>query len=145
MRPHSFLKNYGLSLILLASLPACNSKKEEPTPQTSDEATLVGRWELTRTIGGLAGGVRLADPSRKEEIIFSAAGQASFLLNGTVNSTLPYSLAQGTSYITRQPQTFVYYGTTRTSLNMYIEQLSATKLVLAEDAADGQGREYIKR
>ena len=85
-----------------------------------------------------------ADPTRKQEIVFTDAGKAEFLLNGVVTNTTSYSLTQATAYTTQRPQLFLSY-TTAPALPQFIEQITASSLVLADDGADGMGYTYARR
>lgn len=124
---------------LSLGLASCN-KHCDPTPTPEQNATdsLVGRWELTQTTGGIAGGTTPADPARRRELLIDANGQLSLLLNGAVERTVPYQLMQRTSYLTRQSETFLYEIT-------FIKQRTATNLVLVEDANDGFTHTYVRR
>lgn len=124
----------GFLLIACASLTAC--KKDDASPGTPTANILVGRWELVQSSGGIAGGTYPADPARKQEIIFNGNGQASFLLNGTTTSSSAYSLAQATSYLTGQNQTFVIYGAAG-NRGYFLSELSAFTLSLSDDNPDG--------
>ena len=142
-------------ILLAASLGACHKVEvvpEAPKPTicfpptpANAAAQLVGRWELTQTSGGLDGRTHPADPARKQEIVFTAAGQASFLLNGVVTHTGPFLVVQATSYLTRKPETFVNFDPASATRPLpFIERLSASELKLAIDANDGGGSRYVR-
>ena len=143
-------------IFLAASLGACQKAEVAPrvpepticfppTPATA-AAQLVGRWELIESVNGMSGGIYPADPARKQEIVFTAAGQASFLLNGVVTRTGPFSVVQATSYLTRKPETFVNFDPASATRPLpFIERLSASELKLVIDANDGGGSRYVRR
>ncbi len=137
------LRVFGLWALALVGLAAC--QPEAVSPEASATARLAGRWQLTETDGGLSGRVQPADPGQAQEIVFDANGLATFFLNGVVARTTPYSLSQATSYVTGKPQTFVIYGTSGGGDKQFIEQISAARLVLVEDYADGFGYYYSRR
>lgn len=138
-----------LVVISTAGLGACQKAQVGPEvcisyPREDTSELLVGRWELTQTSGGLAGRVLPADPTRKQEIVFTVAGKAEFLLNGVVTNTTSYSLTQATAYITQRPQLFLSYATSPAP-QQFIEQISTSTLVLADDMTDGIGYTYARR
>ena len=138
-------------IFLAASLGACQKAEVAPEPincfpPAPTAAQLVGRWELIESVNGMSGGSYPADPARKQEIVFTAAGQASFLLNGVVTRTGPFSVVQATSYLTRKPETFVNFDPASATRPLtFIEYLSASELKLAIDANDGGGSSYVRR
>jgi hypothetical protein len=105
---------------------------------------LVGQWLLTQTDGGFSGKTIPADPAHPQEIIFTANHQVTFLLNGAVSNSTTYSLAQASSYLTRQPQTFLVYGARTGAEKQFINDLSASRLVIKEDYADGRSYYYTR-
>jgi hypothetical protein len=133
----------ALSLWSFVSLSAC--KKQAAAPKTSTEDLLVGRWELTRTTGGIAGREQPANPSQKQEIIFGSSQQVTRLLNSVVTNTARYSLFQATSFVSGQPQTFSFYNSPGHQEKQFIEQTSATTLVIVDDHADEFGYYYVRR
>ena len=132
-----------LSLWSFVGLTAC--KRQAATPKTSTEDLLAGHWELMRTAGGIAGREQPANPSRKQKIVFSPIHQVSWFLNGVVTSTARYSLFQATSFVSGQPQTFSFYNSPSHQEKQFIEQTSATTLVIVDDHADEFGYYYVRR
>ena len=128
------------ALLGLATFSACQKAPVEPEkPQASG---IVGRWALVQTSGGIAGGTRPADPRHLEGIEFTADGQALILLNGTPTATGTYTLSQAVAYNTRRPETFVDFTGLQLGGRSFIEELSATTLLLSDDCADGFGTLY---
>lgn len=127
--------------LLLIGTTACD--KASPTPEKASSALLAGHWELTYTTGGLAGGTQPADPSRKQAIVFTSAGQSSILLNGTVISSSPFTLTQAPA-ITGRAETFVTYATGST-ISSFINKLLTNELVLTENVYDGFDLHYTRR
>ena len=132
------------SLLLVTSLLA-GCSKGSLSPEDANAALLPGRWELTQTDGGLTGVARPADPAQKQEIVFDSRNRVTFLLNGAVTGTYSYSLYQANSNVNRRPQSFLAYSARGGSNKEFIEQLSATTLVIAEDYPDGLGYYYTRR
>ena len=129
-------------LLFNSSLTSCESPSV--APESSAAALLVGRWELIQTDGGLDGRVHPADPTRKQEIVFEASGQAQIILNGATLQTYPYTLTQATTYVSGQPKTFVSAPNIN-ARGQFIERISASNLVLVDDFADGMGFYYTRR
>jgi hypothetical protein len=138
---HSYLSYFFL--LTTSLLLGCS--KGTVSPEDADAALLLGRWELTQTDGGLSGKVQPADPAQKQEIVFDSQNRVTFLLNGVVTGTYPYSLFQANSNVNRRPQTFLAYGARSGSSKEFIERISAAKLVVVEDYADGLGYYYTRR
>ena len=142
----------ALSFLTAASLGACTKATVEPemiscfpSTQADAAARLIGRWELTQTAGGLAGRTQPADPTQKQEIVFGTDGKATFYLNGTVTRTAAFTLTQAVAYVTGQPQTYVVYDFSNSATRQFIESLTPTTLVIADDYADGLGYTYSRR
>ena len=136
--------------LAVANLGACQKKSVDPNeicisypPDTTTQ--LLGRWELTEVTNGMNGRTYPADPAQRHEIVFDASGQARMFLNGTVQSTAPFSLRQAPSYITRQPEMFIVYGAVNGSTLQFIAALSSSTLTIAIDAADGGSQTYTRR
>lgn len=138
---HSFLS----LLFLLATCLLAGCSKGTVSPEDANAALLVGRWELTQTDGGLTGKVQPADPAQKQEIVFDAQNRVTFLRNGVTTGTYSYSLFQANSNVNRRLQTFLAYGARGGSNKEFIERISADKLVVVEDYADGFGYYYTRR
>jgi hypothetical protein len=127
------------ALISLAGFSAC--QKSDVSPTNDVRTQLVGRWELTQTSGGFGGGTFPANPNQRIELELDASGRAQVLLNGTPTTTATYTLRQRNSYLTQRTETFLElpappHGTS------FIAELSATKLVLSQDANDGLSATY---
>ena len=142
----------ALAFLTAASLGACKKATVDPemiscfpAPQTDTAARLVGHWELTQTAGGLAGRTQPADPAQKQEIVFGADGKATFYLNGTITRTAAFTLTQAVAYVTGQPQTYVVYDFSSSAPRQFIDSLTPTTLVIADDYADGLGYTYSRR
>lgn len=142
----------ALAFLTAASLGACKKATVGPkiidcfpTTQADAAGRLVGRWELTQTSGGLAGRTQPADPAQKQEIVFGADGKATFYLNGTVTRAAVFTLTQAVAYVTRQPQTYVVYDFSNSATRQFIDSLTPTTLVIADDFADGFGYTYCRR
>ena len=123
-----------------STFSACQKVSVEPANQA--ETALVGRWALVQTVGGIGGGTRPADPQRFQEIEFMADGQARTMLNNVPTAIGTYTLNQATSYLTRQSETFVSFNELQLGGHPFIDELSATTLVLNDDHADGIGNVY---
>lgn len=136
----SFRPLIAAALVSLSTLSACQKAPVEPAAPV----TLVDRWELTQTVGGIGGGTQPADPQRLVEVIFSADGQAQFLLNGVPTDTATYSLVTAPAQTTGHPETFVAYGVPAPAPtpHQFIAELTAISLVLRDDNADGQTLYY---
>ncbi|WP_210517993.1 hypothetical protein [Hymenobacter terricola] len=134
---------FGIFLFSFLAMAAC--EKESTAPAASTAAALVGRWELTHTTGGLTGHVLTADPNRKREIIFTADGQAELIVNGIITGISPYTLTQALSRTTRQSRPYLAYGPDGPDTQQYIEQISPTSLILAQDFEDGISSYFIRR
>ena len=130
---------------LLAAGLLAGCTKGSVSPEDAQADLLVGHWLLTQTDGGLSGNVTPADMAHPQEIIFNSDKQVAFLLNGTVTGKTTYSLFQANSYVNRRPQTFLAYGAHTGSEKNFIERVSASKLVIVEDYADGRGYYYVRR
>lgn len=131
-------------LFLLASSLLAGCSKGTVSPEDAHAALLGGRWELTQTDGRISGKVQPADPAQKQEIVFDAHNRVTFLLNGVVTGTYPYSLFQANSNVNRRPQTFLAYGARGGTNKEFIERISAAKLVVVEDYTDGLGYYYAR-
>ncbi|WP_046243255.1 hypothetical protein [Hymenobacter terrenus] len=136
----------GCSLITLVSVTGCKKESVSPEAAATTTTLLLGRWELTKSSGGIAGGTYPADSARKQEIIFTTNGQTQSLLNGVVTNTASYSLIKAPSYATGKTERFLFVNQGSNNISsQLIEQVSATDLVLADDYADGMARHYTKR
>ncbi|MBF9222053.1 hypothetical protein [Hymenobacter ruricola] len=135
--------NWLAFLLLVGVLAGCS--KGSVSPQEAQADLLVGHWVLAQTDGGLSGRVMPADPAHRQEVVFAADKQVTFLLNGAVTGKTTYSLFQANSYVNRRPQTFVAYGARTGSEKEFIERVTATQLVIVEDYADGRGYYYTRR
>ncbi len=134
----SFRPLVAAALVSLSALSACQKTPIEPVAP----ATLVARWELTQTTGGIGGGTQPANPQQLVEVVFSASGQAQFLLNGVPTATASYSLVTAPAQTTGHPETFIEYGAPVPSTHQFIAELTATTLVLRDDNPDGQDLHY---
>lgn len=145
--PFRRLATASLGLLLVGSA-ACTKAGPAPeatlTSETSHDVLLVGRWVLSYTTGGFAGSTQPADPTRKQEIIFTSTGQASELLNGIVVSTSAYALTAAPA-INGRTETFVTYAPNSNSPLCFISKLSASGLVLTQNAHDGFDLHYTRR
>jgi hypothetical protein len=135
------------SLLVAGLLTGCSKDHDAVVaPESAQpQSQLVGRWLLTQTDGGLSGKTTPNDPAHPQEIIFDNSQQATFLLDGTVSRQTSYSLAPASSYLTHRNENFLTYGTRTGAEKQFISELSATKLVLKEDYADGRGYYYARQ
>lgn len=122
------------ALLGLTTLASC--QKARVTPDNALSTSIVGRWDLTQTSGGIAGGTRPANPAQRQELEFAANGQARTLLNGVPTITAAYTLTQRVAYLTRRPETFLEFPAPPVG-TAFITELSATTLVLSQDGNDG--------
>ena len=148
LRPVRFAA-LALALAATAALGACQKQSVDPTeicvgypPDTATQ--LMGRWELTQTTSGMNGRTSPADPALRREIVFDAAGQSQTFLNGSLESTTPYTLRQATSRLTQKTETFIVYGAATSNALLYITALSPTTLSIAPDAYDGGSQTYTR-
>ena len=136
----SFRPLLAVALFGLSTFTACQKASVEPTNQA--ETTLVGRWQLTQTSGGIGGSTQPADPRFVREMVFSADGQAQVFINGTPNVLGTYTLTQAVAATTQRTETFVNYAGSNMTGHPFIAELSATTLVLSDDNSDGQHAKY---
>lgn len=132
----------GILLFAFASLLSCS--KDDASPENAANRLLVGRWELVETSGGLAGHTQPADPTQKQEIIFTAGGQVSFLLNNLTTSTSSYYLSQATA-INGKNELFVNYSSASNFTKQYLQEASVFKMVLTDNMYDGFSYHFIRR
>ena len=136
----SFRPLLAAALFGVSAFTACQKAPVEPTNQP--ELTLVGRWQLAQTSGGIGGGTQPADPQLVREMVFGTDGQAQTLLNGTPNAVGTYTLTQAVAATTQRTETFVNYTGPQITGRPFIAELSATTLVLSDDNPDGQHMKY---
>ena len=129
LRPLLFIALLGAA----TGLPAC--QKTEAGPSETSSALVVGRWALTQTSGGIAGGTRPADPTQGIALELRADGQALLWRGGTPTPTT-YTLRDRASYLTQRPETFLEIPGSPDG-SAFIGELTATTLVLRQDANDG--------
>lgn len=122
------------ALLVVSSFTSCQKTAVEPESSTPD--SIVGRWELVQTSGGIGGGTRPADPAQRSELAFDAHGQARVLLNGALTTTAAYTLSQRVSYLTRRTETFLEFPASPAG-SAFIAELSTTTLALSQDGNDG--------
>ena len=128
------------AVMSLATFAACQKATVEPNNQPAP--TIVGRWALVQTSGGIGGGTHPADPQRYQEVEFMADGQARALVNGMPTVTGAYTLSPAVAYVTRRTETFLQFPAPQMGSKQFITELSATTLVLSEDFIDGQSVKY---
>ena len=138
MMYHSFRPLLAAALVSLSALAACQKTAVDPVAPI----TLVDRWELTQTTGGIGGGTQPANPQHLVEVVFSASGQAQFLLNGVPTATASYSLVTAPAQTTGHSETFIAYGSPAPTPHQFIAELTAISLVLRDDNPDGQDLYY---
>ena len=135
---HSFRSLlFGAVLLGLASLSSCS--KTAVSPADTPAELLVGQWQLATETNGMTGQTAPADPAQRRELVFTAAGQLTALLNGTAVDTKPYSLQQRQSALTQRPETYLM--TTPSTLPQTV-RVDATTLTLSFDVYDGPGATY---
>lgn len=134
----SFRPLLAAAFVSLSALAACQKTPVEPAGPIS----IVDRWELTQTSGGIGGGTQPANPQRLVEVVFTSSGQAQFLLNGVPTATANYSLVTAPAQTTGHSETFIAYGSPAPTPHQFIAELTATSLVLRDDNPDGQDLYY---
>ncbi|GAB3721533.1 hypothetical protein GCM10027594_01930 [Hymenobacter agri] len=112
---------------------ACHKAQVDPAEVAS--TSIVGRWALTKTSGGIGGGTRLADSTQGIALELRADGQALLWRNGTPTPTA-YTLRERAAYLTQRPETFLEFQSSPGN-SSFISELTATTLVLRQDANDG--------
>lgn len=137
---HMFRPLLLASAVFSLATAACQKAAVEPANQPAP--TIVGRWALVQTSGGIGGGTRPADAQHYQEVEFMADGQARTLVNGTPTFTGAYALSPAVAYTTRRTESFLQFPAPQTGSNQFIAELSATTLVLSEDFIDGQSVKY---
>jgi len=134
---------FASAALSLATFAACQKAAVEPANQPA--TTIVGRWALAQTSGGIGGGTRPADAQRYQEMEFTADGQARAMVNGTPVFMGPYTLSTAVAYTTRRSETFLEFPVPQTSGRPFIAELSATTLVLSDDTSDGLTVTYQRK
>lgn len=135
------LRYFGF--VLFAGLALAGCKKETPAPEATAQALLLGRWELTDYSGGLAGGTHPADPAQRREIIFTATGQVTALLNGATTGTAPYTLSRADAITGRQELFLTTTGATLFATGFIL--VTASDLFVSDNMYDGFTRHYVRR
>lgn len=127
-----------ISLFLsLVGFCACSKDAAAPTPAQ----LLVGHWQLVSETNGSTGRTTPANPAQSQEISFTAAGQMTTRVNGTVIKDGLYSLAQQQSTLTNQLETYLITAPGQMQVPITI-QVDATTLTLAIDAFDGPSTHF---
>jgi hypothetical protein len=129
----------GAVLLGFASLSSCS--KDEASPTATPAQLLLGRWLLTTSTNGMTGHATPADPAQRRELVFTAPGQMTALLNGTILSTKSYSLVQQQSALTQKPETYLVTASGAMQLPQTV-RVDATTLTLSFDVYDGPSATY---
>ncbi|MFC6224803.1 hypothetical protein ACFP2F_16255 [Hymenobacter artigasi] len=142
---HHSIHTLATALLLsLAGLSACSKDTATPTTASTPEQLLVGQWQQTTSTNGMTGRTSPADPAQRLKLVFTAAGQLTMLLNGTVVNTTPYSLVKRQSMLTQQLETYLVTDPGNTQVLQTV-RVDANTLVLAIDAYDGPSATYQRR
>ncbi|WP_201986563.1 hypothetical protein [Hymenobacter rubidus] len=139
-----FTRHLFFSLILLASLGFTACEKTAPSPESATKAQLVGRWQFVESSGGSTGKTIPADPAKKYEVVFTAAGQATGLLNGTVTGTAPYTLTVADA-ITGPNKIFLNCSGIQGLFAQGPIEISGNNFYLSDNFYDGFMSHYVRR
>ena len=131
---------FASALLGLPSLASCS--KDGAAPQSTPAQLLVGQWQLATYTNGMTGRTTPADPAQRRELVFTAAGQMTTLLNGTAVDTKPYSLVQQQSALSQQLETYLVTAPATMQHPLTVVRVDANTLTLNLDAYDGPNSAY---
>ncbi len=131
--------SYSLSvglLLLLTMTVSCNKKDPEPENKLNP---LYGHWTWLKSCGGLSGGCKPADKIRTIE--FKEDGTLLVWEDGNPARASKFSIAQGKSIYSTEPQLLIQYDSTNIKQSY---QVNGDTLKLRDEIYDGFEHQYIK-